>query len=133
MSIAGIFLLLAFLAGVVVIVIWPLLQAKEQPVKGAESSALPALARLQAEHEALLITIRDLDFDYQTGKLTEEDYSAQREALVQRGVELLQQIDAQQSDLIEEAVQARRKAAASAESSSPGTRRTRRTRRTQRT
>src|SRR5947208_13581342 len=122
MSIAGIFLLLAFLAGVAVIVIWPLLQATEQPVSSAGSSALSGLARLQSEHEALLITIRDLDFDYQTGKLTEEDYRAQREGLVQRGVELLQQIDAQQSDLIETAVQARRKTAVSEEKSSSSTR-----------
>ena len=133
MSVAGIFLLLAFLAGVIVIVIWPLLQAKEQPASSTASSALSSLARLQAEHEALLITIRDLDFDYQTGKLTEEDYRAQREGLVERGVELLKQIDTQQSNLIEEAVQARRKTAVSAERSSSSARKARRTRRTQRT
>jgi hypothetical protein len=133
MSIAGIFLLLAFVAGMVAIVIWPLLQPGEKRKSDTGASALPILERLQAEHEALLITIRDLDFDYQTGKLTKEDYTAQREGLVQRGVELLQQIDAQQSNLIEEAVQARRTALVSAERSSSSARRSRRSRRTQRT
>ncbi len=129
MTIAGIFLLVAFLAGVVAIVIWPLLQAQDEPLSSPDQ---PALARLQSEHEALLIAIRDLDFDYQTGKLTEEDYRAQRESLVQRGVDLLKQIDARESDLIENAVQAQRQAAASAEHLPEG-RRARRTRRTQKT
>ncbi len=110
MSVAGIFLLLAFLAGVVAIVVWPLLQGQQGSPTGHGSSTLSGIARLQADHEAILIAVRDLDFDFQTGKLTEEDYRSQRESLMQRGVELLKQIDTQQSNLIEDAVRAQRDA-----------------------
>jgi hypothetical protein len=110
MSVAGIFLLLAFLAGAALIVLWPLLQPERQPTTGEAAPALSSLDRLHAEHESILQAIRDLDFDFQTGKLTDEDYRAQRESLVQRGVETLKLIDAQQSDLIEDAVRAQRNA-----------------------
>jgi hypothetical protein len=106
MSAAGIFLLLAFLVGAAAIIAWPLLQNQGQTKPGG--GALSGLAQLQAEHEAILIAVRDLDFDYQTGKLTQEDYSAQRESLIQRGVEILKLIDERQDALIEEAVGAHR-------------------------
>jgi hypothetical protein len=131
MSVAGIFLLLAFLAGAALIVLWPLLQAGRESTSGDVAAAAPALSildRLHAEHESILQAIRDLDFDYQTGKLTEEDYAAQRESLMQRGVETLKHIDARQSDLIEEAVRAQR----SAPRPTPDTRRRHRRRQTER-
>jgi hypothetical protein len=37
--------------------------------------------------------IRDLDFDYETNKVSDSDYHAQRYQLVARGVEILQQLD----------------------------------------
>ncbi len=108
MSVAGLFLLIMLFASVALVVLWPLLQSrnKAEPVAEAESRSTPsALAQLQAQHESILIAVRDLDFDYQTGKLTEDEYLAQRESLMQRGVDILKQIDAQRSDLIERAVQ----------------------------
>lgn len=110
MSIAGVFLLLAFLGGVLTIILWPLLSPPKPVSEPGASlpSVLPAVAELRAQHEAILTAIRDLDFDWQTGKLAEEDYRAQREALVQQGVELLKAIDSHESDLIEDAVRSRR-------------------------
>ncbi len=108
MSIAGLFLLIMLFASVASVVLWPLLQAQDQGAKtaGAENGTAPsALAQLQAQHEAILMSVRDLDFDYQTGKLTEAEYLAQRESLMQRGVEILKQIDWQRSNMIEHAVQ----------------------------
>ncbi len=108
MSIAGLFLLIMLFASVAIVVLWPLLQSPEKgaPEERVENQTTPsALARLQAQHEAILISVRDLDFDYQTGKLTEDEYQAQRERLMQRGVDILKQIDAQRSDLIECAVE----------------------------
>ncbi len=108
MSIAGLFLLIMLFASVAIIVLWPLLQAQDKGEPGTSVADRPtpsALAQLQAQHEAILIAVRDLDFDYQTGKLSEDDYLAQRESLMQRGVDILKQIDAQRSDLIERAVQ----------------------------
>ncbi len=106
MSPSGIALLLAFLAGGAVFVMWPFLTQRTGQTTENEPSRLSRIAQLQAEREAILISVRDLDFDYQTG--TEEDYLMQRENLMDRGVEILKQIDAEQSVAIEAAVQARR-------------------------
>jgi len=50
--------------------------------------------QLLAERDALYVAIRDLDFDFQTGKLMEVDYRAVRERYVVRGVEILKELDA---------------------------------------
>ncbi len=106
MSIAGVFLLIMLFASVAIVVLWPLLQARDKGTAEAEGRAAPStLAQLQTQHDAILVAVRDLDFDYQTGKLTEDEYLAQRERLMQRGVDILKQIDLQRSDLIEHAVQ----------------------------
>ena len=114
MSVAGIFLLLAFLVGAAAVIAWPLL--RQQGETNSEGGTISVVAQLQAQHEAVLVAIRDLDFDYQTGKFTQEDYAAQRERLIQQGVEILKQIDTRESDLIEGAVQARRTARKGAKS-----------------
>jgi|SRR5579871_5433166 len=107
MSISGIFLLLAFLGGCALFVAWPFLFGTSRVSNPTPDSSV--IGQLQAEHEAILTAIRDLDFDYQTGKFTEEEYRAQRESLVQRGVQLLKRIDVEQSAVIEAAVKSRRK------------------------
>jgi hypothetical protein len=82
--------------------------------------------KLMAERDALYAAIRDLDFDFQTGKLLEADYRAMREKYAARGVEILKGLDAMPeigwrraeggsrkaeiADDIEAAVRARRKA-----------------------
>lgn len=50
--------------------------------------------KLVAERDAVYAVIRDLDFDFQTGKLLEADYRPMRETYVTRGVEILKQLDA---------------------------------------
>src|SRR5512143_1220533 len=70
-----------------------------------------------AERDAVYTAIRDLDFDFQTGKLLEADYRAMRDKYTARGVEILKEVDtldkegktpAAVADEIEAAVQARR-------------------------
>lgn len=95
MSIAGLVLLLVFVAGAILFVAWPFISG-ESAVKERVSASATRLQQLRDEREAVLIAIRDLDFDYHTGKLTEQDYAAQRELLVQRGVAILKQIDLEQ-------------------------------------
>jgi hypothetical protein len=46
--------------------------------------------RLAAEREAVYSAIRDLDDDFDTGKLTPEDHAALRGGLVARAVQLLE-------------------------------------------
>ena len=75
--------------------------------------------KLLAERDAIYTAIRDLDFDFQTGKLVEADYSAMRDKYTARGVEILKELDAlgddrktsaAVADEIEAAVRARRQA-----------------------
>ena len=48
---------------------------------------------LLAAKESYLIQIRDLDFDYQTGKVPEEEYESQRAELMADATEILKMID----------------------------------------
>lgn len=45
---------------------------------------------LLVAYERIVATIRDLDEDFATGKLQQADYDTQREALMQRGMVLLE-------------------------------------------
>ena len=74
-------------------VLWPFIDLGSKDRTRAESSALESLYE---ERDVLYATIRDLDFDYDTGKLTEEDYLAQREMWVERGVHILKALTALQ-------------------------------------
>jgi hypothetical protein len=109
MSVSGLFLFIVFLLGVLAVVIWPLLQA-QQDTSQKHKPALSRLLQLQGEREAILTAVRDLDFDYQTDQLAEDDYLAQRETFMQRGVEILKQIDSLESEAIESAIRERREA-----------------------
>lgn len=85
---------------------------RKQRVAGAQAAS--PRERLEAEYHALLGAMRDLDFDFQTGKLLEEDYAALREQYAARGAALLKELDQlvpspAVSDRIEAMVQARRK------------------------
>jgi hypothetical protein len=83
------------------------------------ASVLRRRADLLARRNEIYRAIRDLDFDYQTNKVSDEDYDGQRHALVAQGVEVLQQLDAlpvldesPETDPIEAAVAALRAGAA---------------------
>jgi rRNA maturation endonuclease Nob1 len=68
-----------------------------RPFMNPASAARPTAEAeaLHTEREAVLTALRDLDFDHTTGKIADADYAPQREALVARGVALLQQLEAQ--------------------------------------
>ncbi len=46
--------------------------------------------RVETYYERVLTNIRDLDEDFATSKINEDDYQAEREAWAQRGIQLLQ-------------------------------------------
>lgn len=48
---------------------------------------------LTLQKEAILMEIRALDFDFETGKVAEDEYQQQREAYVAEAAELLKRID----------------------------------------
>jgi len=49
--------------------------------------------KLVAQKEAILTLIRNLDFDFDTGKIPETNYKQQREELINQAADILQQID----------------------------------------
>lgn len=59
--------------------------------RGVET--LKRRAALLAERNRIYRAIKELDFEFQTGKVAETDYADQRFQLVAQGVETLQQID----------------------------------------
>src|SRR5258708_24857284 len=99
MSASGIILLAAFFVGSATFVLWPFIAARwlnaENETPEPLSPVVSKAEQLHAEYEALLRAGRDLDFDFQTELVGEEDYRSQRQALMQRGIQLLEQIDAE--------------------------------------
>jgi hypothetical protein len=92
MDLGAIFLLLAVLVVVTLFVSQPF--ARHWRLK-AQSSI--ENSTLLAERERALSALQELDFDYGTGKVPEEEYSAQRALLVQKGSDILRRLDEIQS------------------------------------
>ena len=51
------------------------------------------LSALLAERDRVINSLQELDFDYKLGKVPEEDYPVQRTALLEKGADVLRQID----------------------------------------
>ncbi len=88
MTIVAILFSIAILGIVGLYVAKPLLQPRF-----SRRSRVSRLDRLKIQKEAALILIGDLDFDYQTGKLTEDDYQQRRSELMAEAALILQQMD----------------------------------------
>jgi hypothetical protein len=73
-------------AGVIAFLIAPLRGGHQQQEETGETRA----GRLAAEREVVYASIRDLDEDFETGKLTEQDHAALRGELRAQAVRLLQ-------------------------------------------
>ena len=63
---------------------------------------------LRTRLDRILDSVRDLDFDYDTAKITDDVYAEQRKLLIGRGVSLLIQLDraTQASASVDEAIEA---------------------------
>ena len=48
---------------------------------------------LKAERDRVINSLQELDFDFKLGKIPAEDYPEQRATLLQRGAEILRQLD----------------------------------------
>lgn len=104
MSVAIILLGLALTLAAGFIVVWPLIGGWNQKTEEGSS------ADLELQLMQMVKSIRDLDFDYDTGKIEAADYIEQRKLLIGRGVSLLIRLDeSQQLDThIEEMIAAYR-------------------------
>ena len=68
-----------------------------QPLAGSEREeprdTSGRLSGLQAERDRVLDSIQEIDLDHSMGKVPEEDYRRQRQALALEGAEILRKID----------------------------------------
>lgn len=67
----------------------PLLERQGRRVTAEEHE----LSSLLAERDRVVNSLQELDFDFKLGKIPEGEYPAQRAALLQRGADILRQID----------------------------------------
>lgn len=89
MDLGSFFLILALLIVVALFVARPFFENKSQSVTEQEHQ----ISALMAERDRVINALQELDFDYQMGKIPEEDYPVERNALMQLGAETLRALD----------------------------------------
>lgn len=77
-------------------VIWPMLRPTRH--KAVAVTADQTLAELTAQRDAALRAVKDLEFDFQTGKVSGEDYPVYAQALKEQAVAAIQAVDDYQND-----------------------------------
>jgi len=90
MEIAALLLTLGVLIIVGLYLYTPLLERKAQRVTEEEHE----LSSLMAERDRVVNSLQELDFDFALGKVPDGEYPAQRAGLLQKGADILRQIDA---------------------------------------
>ena len=90
MDIGAIFLLLALLLAVGLFIAQPLTERRARRI----AVETHELSTLMAERERIINALQELDFDYILGKIPAEDYPTQRASLLQKGAQILRQLDA---------------------------------------
>jgi hypothetical protein len=116
MDIGSLFLVLALLVLVGMFVSRPFFEKETVLIDQAERQEEHELSHLLAERDRILNALQELDFDNELHKIPEEDYAAQRALLLQKGADVLRQLDAHQpeeagstaEERIEAAIAARR-------------------------
>ncbi len=83
------FLALLVAAGAAAYVLWPML-TRTAPAVPLEDDRLTELI---SRKDSALVAIKDLEFDHQVGKLSDEDYTRFDARLRQQAIAYLQQID----------------------------------------
>jgi hypothetical protein len=90
MQITAIFFTLAILILVGIYLYAPFMERRARRVTEEEHE----LSALMAERDRVINSLQELDFDFKLGKIPEEDYPTQRASLLQKGADILRQIDA---------------------------------------
>jgi len=89
MELSAIFFSLAVLILVGIYLYAPFMERRARRVTEEEHE----LSALMAERDRVINSLQELDFDFKLGKIPEEDYPLQRSSLLQKGAEILRQID----------------------------------------
>jgi rubrerythrin len=123
MDIGSIFLILALFVLVVLFISQPFFERKPAVSVGYNlelNEQEHELSSLLAERDRLLNALQELDFDHALGKIPDEDYPSQRALLLQRGAEVLRQLDTYQEGASSDDVEARIEAAIAARRADAG-------------
>lgn len=110
MDIGSIFLILGLFLLVALFIARPVIEHHSSGVTREEHET----SALLAERDRILTALQELDFDFALGKIPEEDYPAQRSSLLTRGADVLRQLDALQSAVPPDDIEARIEAAIAA-------------------
>ncbi len=89
MQITAIFFTLAILILVAIYLYAPFMERRARRVTEEEHE----LSALMAERDRVINSLQELDFDFKLGKIPDEDYPTQRAGLLQKGADILRQID----------------------------------------
>ncbi len=90
MDLVAILFLIALLLVVSLYLVTPLMTNRPRRLTEEPQEA----SSLLAERERLLNALQELDFDYQLGKIPEDDYPLQRAELLRKGADVLERLDA---------------------------------------
>jgi len=102
MQISSLLIAVALLVIAVYFVSRPLLEKNKSGVKAASKDAQPG------QREAVLAALRDLDFDFKTGKISEEDYQPLRAQLIGEAAQYMES-EKKDDEQLEALIQSRRK------------------------
>jgi len=92
-DLSAILLLIALLLGIGFYLAAPLISdATRQSAKEETGET----SSLMAERDRIINSLQELDFDFRLGKIPDEDYPTQRRELLQKGADILRQLDALQ-------------------------------------
>ena len=90
MELTAIFLSLAVLIFVGMYLYSPFMERRARRVTEEEHE----LSALMAERDRVINSLQELEFDFKLGKIPDEDYPIQRAYLLQKGADILREIDA---------------------------------------
>jgi rubrerythrin len=89
MELTAIFFTLAILILVAIYLYAPFTERRARRVTEEEHE----LSALMADRDRVINSLQELDFDFKLGKIPDEDYPTQRSSLLQKGADILRQID----------------------------------------
>lgn len=89
MQLTAIFFTLAILILVAIYLYAPFMERRARRITEEEHE----LSALMAERDRVINSLHELDFDFKLGKIPEGEYPAQRANLLQKGADILRQID----------------------------------------
>ncbi len=88
-----IFLQLLLIITVSAVVGYPLFVKKPRSMTGFRSFNPNGLPHLLIQKEVAYATLKDLDFDFKTGKLSDEDYQELKTQYEKEAIDILEKID----------------------------------------